>query len=176
VLIARHQVGFVEATIAVQIGLLPANACLFWVGRIFGRRILRVPLVRALFGASALARARLAFRQSGTVIVALTRFTPLVRGPVYLAAGLSKISFRRFFAYDAAASCFQIPLLLWVGILLGHSSGGVLEAYRKIGIAMALLLGALVVTKIVKEQISKTLARPRLLPRDALPVDGRADF
>jgi membrane protein DedA with SNARE-associated domain len=61
-------------------------------------------------------------RRHGPVVVVVTRFLPLVRGPVYLATGLSGLGVGRFFLLDAAAACIQVPLLLWLGSRLGREA------------------------------------------------------
>jgi len=67
-----------------------------------------------------------------------------VRGPIYLATGLSGLPVGRFFPLDALAACVQVPLLLWVGSRLGRDAT-MQEAWARIGwlsvgfVALALL-------------------------------------
>ena len=67
-----------------------------------------------------------------------------MRGPIYLATGLSGLPVGRFFPLDALAACVQVPLLLWVGSRLGRDAT-MQEAWTRIGwpsvgfVALALL-------------------------------------
>lgn len=136
----QGKVNFPEALFAIQIGLLPANLVMVFIGKKLGRKFLSKRPFCWLIDATAADRAALAFRKRGVLLVALTRFTPTVRGPVYFAAGTSGMSLSRFFAVDAAASFIQIPLLLLLGKSMGQNASSILAAYRMLGAAFAVLL------------------------------------
>ena len=59
-------------------------------------------------------------REKGWPLIAATRFTPLVRGPMYLAVGLADYRMRDFVKVDALASLVQISVLLAVGSWIAH--------------------------------------------------------
>jgi membrane protein DedA with SNARE-associated domain len=130
ILWALGKIDFWFALLAMQIGLLPANQVAVEIGRRFGPKIFRNRYVRCLFSEESVARATLNFRRWGFWVVFLTRFTPLIRGPVYLSAGLLGVSRLRFLLVDTLASFLQIPLLLWLGRSLGQRAPELIKAYQ----------------------------------------------
>jgi membrane protein DedA with SNARE-associated domain len=83
--------------------------------------------------------------KNGALTIFITRFTPVIRGPVYLAVGVCRIPFLRFLKIDALASCIHIPLILLLGRFVGKYFS--IEAVYKgividaaVGFASSLLL------------------------------------
>jgi membrane protein DedA with SNARE-associated domain len=111
----QGRVSWPEAQLACQTGVLIANAVMMGAGRLVGSRLALIPPFRWFMTPHSLERALELVDRNGWKILAVTRFTPVVRGPVYLAAGLSKVPLRQCIAADAAASFFQVPLLLGAG-------------------------------------------------------------
>lgn len=152
-LVAQGRIPAPLAVAAVLAGLLPANAVAVLIGSFgHGRRDRRGRLGRLLRSPS-VARAAGAVERHGSLAVVATRFVPLVRGPVYLAIGLSGLGVRRFMALDALAACVQVPLLLWVGTRLGAGATPA-EAWVRIGWLTAGLLGLAAVALLVRRALA----------------------
>ncbi|BDG07034.1 DedA family protein [Anaeromyxobacter paludicola] len=143
-LAGQGRISFPLAFAAVLCGLLPANAAAVAIGGKVGRRLAgRGPFARALASPAA-QRALARIQRHGRVVIFATRFTPLVRGPVYLAAGAAGWRVRRFTPIDAAAACVQVPLLLWLGARVGRDAGSLAAAWQRLGlVAAALAAGTL---------------------------------
>lgn len=121
----QGKVNFWEALLFTQLGLLPANAAMVLIGKKLGSRsFIRKKGVQA---------ALKSLERYGAWLILITRFTPLIRGPVYLAVGCSRFPFLSFVRIDAWASCIQISLLLLLGRRLGVRSGSLQAAYEKVG-------------------------------------------
>jgi len=144
VLWSQGKVDFLTAYAAVLAGLLPANAMAVLFGGLAERGLLRFGPVQRLIQSDAFRSARAAVVRHGRVVVAVTRFVPLVRGPVYLACGASGMTVRQFFVVDAMAALVQVPLLLLLGAKLGVGAGSLAEAWQRVGLVALLLLGAAV--------------------------------
>jgi membrane protein DedA with SNARE-associated domain len=142
VLWSHGRVDFLTAYAAVLAGLLPANASTVLIGGLVERGLLRFRPARRLLESDAVQGARESLRRHGRLVVAVTRFIPLVRGPVYLACGASGMTVRQFFVVDAMAALVQVPLLLLVGAKVGESAGSLVEAWQRVGIVALLVLGA----------------------------------
>ncbi len=112
------KIGFFEAVIFVQAGLLPANFCMFWAGRAFGASVFERRPLRWIAPRRAVERVLDRARAHGERLAFFTRFTPTVRAPVYLALGLSGLRPARFLRSDALASLIQVPALILVGFLI----------------------------------------------------------
>jgi membrane protein DedA with SNARE-associated domain len=131
-LVGQGRVDAPVALAAVLAGLLPANSVAVLLGSLARRRLERGGTLGRALSSPRVAAAAAALRRHGPIVVVLTRFTPLVRGPVYLAAGLSGLGVGRFFLLDAAAACVQVPLLLWIGSRLGAGATAE-QAWHRIG-------------------------------------------
>lgn len=130
---SRGRIGFGEALAAALLGLLPANAGMVFLGRRFGTGLRAWPPFARAFRSPMVAAALEALRGRGAWFMLVTRFTPLVRGPVYLAAGLSGMSLRRFVLLDAAAALVHVPCLLWLGERVGRGAASMADAWQRMG-------------------------------------------
>jgi membrane protein DedA with SNARE-associated domain len=142
VLWSQGKVDFLTAYAAILAGLLPANAMAVFIGGLAERGLLRFGPARRLIQSGAVRSARAKVLRYGRVVVAVTRFVPLVRGPVYLACGASGMTVRQFFVIDALAALVQVPLLLLLGAKVGEGAGSIAEAWQRVGILALLLLGS----------------------------------
>ncbi len=104
-------------------GLANDNA-MYWVGRSGGRRfverVLRVPLVSRLLPSGRLDRVEKYFESHGGKTVVVGRFVPGLRAVLPLSAGLSRMSYSRFIAFDVLAIAAWAPLMSTVGFLFGE--------------------------------------------------------
>jgi membrane protein DedA with SNARE-associated domain len=147
---SQGRISLSVALVAVLTGLLPANSGTVFIGhRLASGLASWGPFSRA-FGSRTVQDALASIRRRGRGLVFVTRFTPLVRGPVYLAAGLAQMSVRRFFLVDATAACIQVPLLLWLGARMGQGTGSLAEAWQRIGYLAASLAAAALALQILR--------------------------
>ena len=165
-LVGQGRIGAPLALAAVLAGLLPANSATVLIGSLARRRAGTGGFLGRSLSSPRVASASAAFRRHGPLLVVVTRFIPLVRGPIYLAAGLSGLGVGRFFALDAAAACVQVPLLLWIGSRLGTGATPA-EAWQRIGWLSAGLV-ALAITVAVAGRATSALAAP-VRPASRLP-------
>ncbi len=136
VLWGQGRVGFLESIFAAQLGLLPANLFPVIVGKKLGRRILNVPPFSWILKKDLLEKALSHLHRHRNLTIFLTRFTPIIRGPVYLAVGVCKVPLLDFLKIDALASCIHIPIIFLIGRFVGtHFS--IETAYRGIVITAA---------------------------------------
>ncbi len=155
VLASQGRVSFSAAIVAVFAGLVPANAFAVYLGGRLESGLARLPLLRGAIRSAAVEEARAAVRRNGIAVVVATRFTPLVRGPVYLACGASGMAVTRFVAVDAATALVQVPMLLWIGARVGAGSASLAEAMGRAG----LLAAALAVLAFASWSVRRTLRR-----------------
>jgi membrane protein DedA with SNARE-associated domain len=145
------KIGFFEAWLAILLGLLPANSMPAFFGRKFGLRALSARPMSWVFKKEAVEAALVLLKRHGSWIVFLTRFIPIIRGPIYFATGVSQMSAFRFFKTDALASLIQVPLLLFIGKWIGKNADSLMQAYQRIGLFMlGLIVGVIVIRWIAK--------------------------
>jgi membrane protein DedA with SNARE-associated domain len=142
-LVGQGRVEAPLALVAILAGLLPANSAAVFFGNLARKRLERGGTLGRALSSPPVTAATSALRRHGPIVVLVTRFTPLVRGPIYLAAGLSGLGVGRFFLLDAVAACVQIPLLLWIGSRLGEGATAG-QAWTRIGwLSAGLVLAAI---------------------------------
>jgi len=146
----QGRIGFFTALAAVLLGLLPANSAAVFIGSRLARGLSRFGPFRRAFESEAVRDALSAVRRHGRGLVFATRFTPLVRGPIYYACGASEMGVPRFFAVDALAASIQVPLLLWLGARLGRGAASLAEAWQRIGFLAIGLVGAALAMQLLR--------------------------
>lgn len=137
-LVARGELGFVEASAACFGGIFVGDALLYFAGRAFGSVALaRAPLCWFLTRARVEAAAGWLERRGGWVVLA-TRFVPGTRLPTYFASGALGTRPGHFLAWFALAGLLWTPLLVGLSAELGDSLAGAFAFFREHGLALAL--------------------------------------
>jgi membrane protein DedA with SNARE-associated domain len=113
-LIASGKIAFVPGVLACLTGIYAGDLLLYFAGRLIGRRVLR-----RFVSPEKLDRASQWLVERGATMVVLSRFTPGLRLPTYLAAGLLKTRFWTFSFYFLMAAMVWTPLLVGAAALLG---------------------------------------------------------
>jgi membrane protein DedA with SNARE-associated domain len=121
VLWGQGRVGFFDSLFSAQLGLLSANFIMVMIGHKIGRQIIFKPPFSWFIKKDLVTKALAFLKSRGAVAVFITRFTPAIRGPVYLAVGISHFPILRFLKVDCFASFIHIPLILVLGRLIGRS-------------------------------------------------------
>jgi len=142
-LAARGEISFEFGVAACFSGIIAGDVLLYWIGRIFGSRLLRFRFVNRFVSAHAVARGSRWLEQRGASAVFISRFVTGLRLPTYLAAGFLKTDFRKFILY------FVLAAALWTPILVGSVSvsGGLFGGSVLVG-ALGVFVGIRVVMKL----------------------------
>jgi membrane protein DedA with SNARE-associated domain len=147
VLTHMGKIHFLEAVVVAQVGLIPADAALWFFGRGVGASIVRIPLIQGIVTRAVATNRSLASLQNhGAKLIFFTRFVPFLRAPVYFASGAARIRISRFLLADWLGSCLHAPLLVWLGCRLSASSRTPADAYQSLlGIGILMLAVGLLV-------------------------------
>ncbi len=167
-LVGQGRVAPAIALAAVLAGLLPANAAAVTFGSLARKRLGRNGWLGRALASRRVERASELLRRHGPVAVLATRFTPFVRGPVYLAIGFSGFGVRRFMLLDALAASVQVPLLLWAGSRLGDGVSPQ-QAWTRLGWAIAALLGLAAAVLLSRRAAARWAGRDAPSPAPTLP-------
>src|SRR5215510_7867803 len=120
-LIAAGKIGFLPGALACVAGIFFGDWLLYFAGRFIGRPILRWRSLRRLLTSEKLEAASLWLEKRGAGVVILSRFTPGLRLPTYVAAGLLRTRFWTFSLYFLLAALLWTPALVGAAALLGKS-------------------------------------------------------
>ena len=120
-LAGQEQISLTLAIAACFFGIFVGDLMLFFVGRIFGRAAMTRAPLRWFVSESALNRGTKWLEGNGLNAVFLSRFTPGLRLPLYVAAGTLRTSFIKFAFFFAVAAAVWTPIL--VGAAYWFSNG-----------------------------------------------------
>jgi membrane protein DedA with SNARE-associated domain len=139
---SQGRIPFLEALFSVYLGLLPANAATVFLGSRLGLRLLGMPPFSWFIRPEPIHEALKVVRTYGKTVLFLARFLPLIRGPIYFAAGMAQVGVVPFAKIDFLASLIQVPALLFLGYEIGRTSTSLVSAYQKIFLVVGLLFVA----------------------------------
>ncbi len=154
VLIASGEIGAVQGTLACLVGIFVGDLLLYATGRLAGYSALRwVPFARFL-PRHKLEQAADWFADRGLAVVFLSRFTPGLRLPAYVAAGILRTRFWAFTGYFLIAASVWTPLLVCGTALLGEQA---LRAFvnRRLLPSIAVFVAATLLLRFAKSQLPK---------------------
>lgn len=99
-----------------MLGVLVGDGTMYWLGRIYGEKILRFPLIRKIATPIRFAAVQERFEKQGWKLLFMARFLPGLRAVVYLVSGIShKVSFTKFVLVDFFAAIISVPVWVYLG-------------------------------------------------------------
>jgi len=114
-------------------GVLLGDSTMYWLGRIYGTKILRFRPIRRFLTLDRLRMVRSKFEQYGNRVLFVARFLPGLRAPIYMVAGITRrVSFIRFLLCTAKFSLLQygkMPLKLLHLYQVFHVFRGILNRH-----------------------------------------------
>ncbi len=122
VLVSQHKLGLIEGTFACLAGIFAGDMLLFLCGRLAGSFPWFRHQLNSRMSLLRLQQATAWFAQRGMVVVLLSRFTPGLRLPTYVAAGLLGSRPFAFAGYLLLASAMWTPLLVAGTALIGEQT------------------------------------------------------
>ena len=97
-------------------GVLLGDSTMYWLGRIYGTKILRFRPIRRFLTLERLRMVRSKFEQYGNRVLFVARFLPGLRAPIYIVAGITRrVSFIRFLLLDFFAAIISVPIWVYLG-------------------------------------------------------------
>ncbi|WP_439293898.1 DedA family protein [Lonepinella sp. BR2882] len=99
-----------------MIGVLAGDSTMYWLGRIYGIKILRFRPLRKLLSSKRLKNVREKFDQYGNRVLFIARFLPGLRAPIYMVSGITnRVSYTRFVLLDFCAAIISVPIWVYLG-------------------------------------------------------------
>lgn len=99
-----------------MLGVLVGDSTMYWLGRIYGEKILKFPLIRNVATPERFAQVQERFETQGWKLLFVARFLPGLRAVVYLVSGITrKVSFARFVLVDFVAAIISVPIWVYLG-------------------------------------------------------------
>lgn len=99
-----------------MLGVLVGDSTMYWLGRIYGEKILKFPLIRNVATPERFTQVQERFQTQGWKLLFVARFLPGLRAVVYLVSGITrKVSFTRFALVDFCAAIISVPIWVYLG-------------------------------------------------------------
>jgi pimeloyl-ACP methyl ester carboxylesterase/membrane protein DedA with SNARE-associated domain len=141
-LVAQGRLSLVAASVSCAAGIVLGDLLLVAVGRTLGRAALSRPPMSWWISGAAVDRASAWYRRYGAQVIFTSRFTPGMRLPMYVAAGVLKTPLWTFAGWFVLAAMLWTPALVGVSVVVGEPVLAWLEtAERGIWGVVALLAG-----------------------------------
>jgi membrane protein DedA with SNARE-associated domain len=121
ILAALKSIKFPGALLVCFLGVLAGDSFLFFMGRIYGYRIFRLPGFRSIFTESRIQIARTKVLRNSKFICFTGRFLPGLRAPIFLTAGIMGVHPFVFLILDGSAAMISVPVWVYVGWLFGSN-------------------------------------------------------
>ena len=125
-------------------GVLFGDSTMYWLGRIYGARILRVRFIRKFLTVQRLRMVRDKFDQYGNRVLFVARFLPGLRAPIYMVSGVTRrVSYLRFVLLDFLAAIISVPIWVYLGYYGAHKRDWLMEQIKTGQTGIYILIGAL---------------------------------
>ena len=149
-LAARGLIGFWDAVIACFLGIVIFDVIVYWIGRIFGSRVIRKAPFKWMLDEQDIKKAETMFELRGLEILFAAKFIPGARFPTYFSAGLLKSNFLYFYALFFSISYYLGSPNSWY--LDDHRTNPFVTFFQKYQeyFAVLAILGGLIIYLIVK--------------------------
>jgi membrane protein DedA with SNARE-associated domain len=96
------------------LGVVISDGLLYLVGRTFGMGLLRFPFVVRILPRERVQRVQRNFKKHGVLILLFARVLPGIRSPIFLTAGIMRLSWRRFLLADGIYAVPGVSLLFFL--------------------------------------------------------------
>ena len=94
------------------------DACNYTIGRFFGEKLFKNPNSK-IFKQEYLKKTNEFYEKHGGKTIILARFVPIVRTFAPFVAGMSRMTYKHFFAYNVIGGIVWVVLFITLGALLG---------------------------------------------------------
>jgi membrane protein DedA with SNARE-associated domain len=113
------------------IGVIIADVLLYGTGRFFGTRLLKRPWVQKIVPPEKMLRIEQNYQAYGVTILLFGRLVPGIRVPLFLTAGIMRLSVPRFLLADGLGAVLGNGLLFFLGYWFGESFQALIEKAEK---------------------------------------------
>ena len=139
-----EQVNVLIMLVVSMFGVLFGDSTMYWLGRIYGARILRVRFIRKFLTVQRLRMVRDKFDQYGNRVLFVARFLPGLRAPIYMVSGITRrVSYTRFVLLDFFAAIISVPIWVYLGYYGAHKRDWLMEQIKTGQTGIYILIGAL---------------------------------
>jgi membrane protein DedA with SNARE-associated domain len=157
------------------VGVVIGDCFLYGIGRFWGPRLFETRWLKRIVSTERRERIEDNFRRYGVLVLLFARFLPTIRAPIFIMAGIMRVSFTRFIMADGLYAIPGVSLLFgmafWFGDQFRDLVSKQLEKVEKARPILILLALAGVTAYLVYHFLRHPVATGD--PREELPVIGQ---
>ncbi|MCC2624801.1 MAG: DedA family protein [Burkholderiales bacterium] len=137
-------------------GVLIGDSVMFYLGRIVGPRVTRLPFVRRIITPRVYIKMQDKVHRYGNKILFIARFLPGLRAPIFLTAGVShRVPFWKFLLMDGSAALISVPVWVYLGYIFAYDIDEVLLWLHKSEVLIIIAVVVILVGMYLYGKISK---------------------
>ena len=161
---------------ACLFGALVGDCIMYWIGRHFGRRVLREHHWWNRFvKPEREAQVEQMLRDHGFKVLFLSRFLVGLRSPVYLSAGILRLPFRRFLLYDLFCATVVIGTFFGLSYYFGEAIYRWIRGFEYGATAIAVVVIVSIVVYFWRRRVRRLAEEALLAAASATASIGSAD-
>jgi membrane protein DedA with SNARE-associated domain len=126
-------------------GVIVGDAFMFTLGRVYGRRAFKLPIIRNIMSDKLIALAERKVLRNSKFICFTARFLPGLRSPIFLTSGILGVKPVTFFALDGIAALISVPLWILGGRIFGENLDATLKYAERAQVFLLILVVCLIV-------------------------------
>ena len=149
ILSARGVCDFWMTNAVCMAGVLIGDGIVYFIGRRFGPEVKESRLFRRVLNEKVDAKISNIFAKYGDKVVFMGRFMPGLRMPIFLTAGIYRVSPFKFFGLDGFAAVVSVPAWIYVGYIFGDNFEVLGEKVRQVQFGVFGVLGAIILGIII---------------------------
>jgi len=156
------------------VGVIIGDSFLYLIGRIWGTRLVETRVFRErILPPERLATITDNFHKYGVKILLFARLTPGIRAPIFLTAGISRMSMARFLIADGLYAIPGVSLLFFLGYFFTERMIAIIEAKAEMvkAIIILVILGGVslyLVYRVIRKPV--VMGNPKDMPTIMEPV------
>lgn len=165
-ILASPAVGSISIWGAIGVGIfgvLAGDTFLYNLGRFYGRKAFRLPLIRNIMTPRRIALAERKIIRNSHFICFTARFLPGLRSAVFLTSGIMGVRPIVFYLLDGFAACISVPLWILVGHWVGENLDLAMKVAERIQMSLAVVILFIVASYIGWRRWRKNRRAQRLM-------------
>lgn len=113
-------------------GVLIGDSFVFWLGKRFGRKLLKKRPFSLFLDESKIEGIRANLKDHGGKLLFTARFMPGIRSTIFFATGLLHFPYRKLLIYDGAAALISVPGIIYSVYYFGDFIEHVIKLIKKV--------------------------------------------
>lgn len=140
-----------------MLGVLLGDSIIFFIGKKFGNKVKKAYLFKKILTDDREKKISKWFHTHGDKSIFFARFAPGLRMPVFFSAGVYKVPFWKFFAFDGFAALISVPLWVWLAYTLSSNLDLLSEKLSRLQSGLYLVIGGILFIVVLFFVVKKKL-------------------